>query len=225
MTKNDSKKETRERKYGVLIGNVVDIQTDPADDKTPHYMIVVGDGNEQYKVNINCRSRRGPNPQVLYYVDEDFEADITNTLSTMDPGFHEVDYENNKNAEIAIDYIRNELVNPEEMNHLPFDIEGENDLRGFLDKNIKNALDNDDAVVYVFGQFYDNDGAKGIHNVHMNQGNKGEDHLEENQIYRDGCLFINFSTEDRWVSYFFAFQNQSWNTDDQGCPAVSEINI
>ena len=206
-------------KYGVLIGKVEGIEADPSQEKTPHYRVYVRiKGKEKYRVNINCKSRRDKNPQVLYVVKENIETDIYNKLTELNSGFHEIDYNTDINSEIAIDYQRSSLIELDEMNHLPFDIAGENDLKGSIDHNMKKALNNEQAVIYVFGTYYNNDdGIKGIHNVHMNQGNRGT-HYEENEIYHDGCLFIHFIEEEKWIAYFFAFQSQSWNTDDKGRP-------
>lgn len=204
-------------KYGVLIGQVEKIMADVAFDKRPHYKIEVITGQkEKYDVSINCKSSDDNYPKVLYHAEENFKNDITDILSKMDSGFHEIDYENNLNANIAIDYIRSGLLEPNKMRPLPYDIKGENDLKGFIDKYMKKALNNDKVTIYVFGTCYES-GVKGIHNIHMNQGNRGT-HYTENKTYHDGCFFIHFTEEENWIAYFLAFQSQSWNTDERGCP-------
>lgn len=86
----------------------------------------------------------------------------------MDEGFYEIDYENNINADIAVDYIRSALLKRNEMRPFPYDIKGENDLKGYIDKYMKKALNSGDITIYIFGTYYDN-GIKGIHNIHINQ--------------------------------------------------------
>ncbi|MFW6035977.1 MAG: YukJ family protein [Halanaerobiales bacterium] len=206
--------------YGVLIGNVKKIEPDLAGEKTPHYNIIIKiEKNEEFNAAINCQSTNEDYPRVLYYVDEDFEADIVNKLKEKDYGFHKIEYKKEINPGIAVDYIRSSYCNKEDMKVLSYDIEGDNDLKGFIDKNMKRALNDDNVILYVYGTYYDDDNSnnRGVHNIHMNQGNRGA-HYQESEIYRDGCFFMYFSEEDRWIANFIAFQNQSWNTDEKGRP-------
>ncbi|QTL97386.1 DUF2278 family protein [Iocasia frigidifontis] len=204
-------------KYGVLIGRVEEIKADPARDKTPHYKINIWIRDDEiYKVLINCQSINDKTPQLLYYMGEVCQAEITGILQNMEYGFHEIDYANNINPKIAVDYIRSGLFDPHKMKVIPYDISGKYDLRGLIEKDMKKALNNDGINIYVFGIHYNNDD-KGIHNIHMNQGNI-EFYSDENRIYHDGCFFLHFTEEDKWFGYFLAFQNQSWCTDDGGNP-------
>jgi hypothetical protein len=59
----------------------------------------------------------------------------------------------------------------------------------------------------------------GIHDVHMNQGNRDE-HWHDNGIWSDGGLIFQWNEPDpdRWSAIFLAFQTQSWQTDDLGDP-------
>ena len=207
-----------ETKYGVLIGRVKEIEADLAGEKSPHYMIVVEISKEEvFNAAINCQSNNDQNPRVLYYADENCKTEITNNLKNMEPGFYEINYADNKNSNIAVDYIRRNLVSKGDMKPLPYDIKGENDLKGFIDRNMKKALNNDNVLVYVFGTYFIGSNGQGIHNIHMNQGNRDK-HYEENQIYQDGCFYMYFTEEERWIAYYLAFQNQSWNTDEKGNP-------
>ena len=206
-----------ESRYGVLIGRIRGIEPDIAGEKTPHYMLVVETcDNESYDVAINCQSTDDNNPRVLYYADENCKNEVTNILKTMDFKFHEINYSKNINPDIAIDYIRNMSLNKDQMRALPYVIKGDNDLKGFLNKNLKKAVDNENINVYVFGTYYNSYG-QGVHNIHMNQGNRDK-HYDENSIYHDGCFFIYLTEEDRWIACFLAFENQSWHTDERGNP-------
>lgn len=50
--------------------------------------------------------------------------------------------------------------------------------------------------------------------IHMNQGNAAG-HTGEDGVWNDPGLLIHLpAPEDRWVAFFFAFQNQTFNTDD-----------
>ena len=52
-------------------------------------------------------------------------------------------------------------------------------------------------------QFLDRNGMKGMHDVHMNQGNIGtEEWIEDNGVFQDGALLIHFTHEDKWSAIF-----------------------
>ncbi|MFP4016158.1 MAG: DUF2278 family protein [Halanaerobiales bacterium] len=207
-----------EAKYGVIIGRVKRLEADPAEEKTPHYMVIVEvNEQEEYRVAINCKSNSKDKSQVMYHINDNIETEICRYLKKMGMGFSEIDYHRNINANIAVDYIRRELINPEDMKVVPYDIDGEKDLKGYLDYYLKGAVQNDQIIVYAFGTYYEDSTGKGLHNIHMNQGNRDK-HFDENQIYRDGCLFIHNMQEDRWTACFLAFQSQSWHTGEKGNP-------
>jgi len=203
-------------KYGVLVGKVKKIAADPGFDKSPHYNLIINTNEETYNVSINCRSLDKKMPRILYFVDEDFRNDIINELLKFEEGFHEINYEDNINRGIAIDYIRGGLFDINKMRAIDYDVKGESDLKGLIDRYMKIAVNNEKVILYLFGTCFHHD-VKGMHNIHMNQGNRGS-HYDENQIYHDGCFFIHFLEENKWISYFLAFQNQSWNTDEKGNP-------
>lgn len=207
-----------EARYGVLIGRVKSLEADPAEEKTPHYMIIV-EVNEQedYRIAINCKSNSKVKSQVMYHINDDIKTELCEYLKKMGMGFNEIDYRRNINANIAVDYIRSKLIDQEDMQVVPYDIEGEKDLKGFLNYYLEGAVQNAQVTVYVFGTYYESSNGKGVHNIHMNQGNRNK-HFDENQIYRDGCFFIHNIQEDRWIACFLAFQSQSWHTDENGNP-------
>jgi uncharacterized protein YukJ len=81
----------------------------------------------------------------------------------------------------------------------------------------QDALD-----VYVFGRFYSE--GNGMHDVHMNQGSKGEfihragnDANDHNDIWQDGALLVDLG-DPEWALYVAAFDQQYLPTDDLGNP-------
>jgi uncharacterized protein YukJ len=56
----------------------------------------------------------------------------------------------------------------------------------------------------------------GIHDIHMNQGNSGK-WKRDNGVYQDGAIFIEYP-RDKWRAFFFAFQSQTFDTDNNGNP-------
>jgi len=113
---------------------------------------------------------------------------------------------------------------------LPSRSPGDNDdLNDRLDFFVQQAIQDDSAVIYAFGQHWiDQNGADkyfheinpstGIHDIHMNQGNKTGNYFKDNGIYQDGGLIFHFASRNRWAAVFTAFQSQAFHTDDKGNP-------
>lgn len=83
--------------------------------------------------------------------------------------------------------------------------------------------------VYVFGRFYSE--GDGLHDVHMNQGSKGEfvhrqgnDKNDHNDIWQDGALLVDLG-QPQWVLYAAAFDQQYLPTDDLGNPTADSKPI
>ncbi|MDE1994392.1 MAG: DUF2278 family protein, partial [Rhizobiaceae bacterium] len=56
---------------------------------------------------------------------------------------------------------------------------------------------------------------RGIHDIHMNQGNPPGDYDKDNGTWQDGGLFFHFPDQNHWVAIFLKFQTQGWHTDDK----------
>ncbi|MCY7964923.1 YukJ family protein [Bacillus inaquosorum] len=200
--------------YGVLKGTVIRTERDPEDDRTPHLDIYVrGENDRDYRCAVNVRSK--DQSEVLYYADSDFDADQITILPTMSNGYKAIN-ENSSNHEIALDYVRGNLVDTTKMVPLPSTAPGEkNDLYEFLEEQTHQAKE-ENATIYVYGSKFSG-GGLGMHNVHMNQGNDPDgDHGDDNGTWHDGGLLIQFA--DHWAALFLAFQTQSWCTDRDGKP-------
>ncbi|QGZ66575.1 DUF2278 family protein [Paraburkholderia acidisoli] len=83
--------------------------------------------------------------------------------------------------------------------------------------------------VYVFGRFYSE--GNGVHDVHMNQGSKGEfihragnDKNDHNDIWQDGALLVDVG-QPQWALYAAAFDQQYLPTDDLGNPTANSKPI
>lgn len=113
--------------YGVLIGRVVEAIPQRDDPKSPHYEVKVETGEgEVYEVPINVRSSKDKDlPDLLYYADENYNAQAITILPRMEFGFHKIDYHNNINTDISVDFIRSGLFDPNKMTILPYTEPGE----------------------------------------------------------------------------------------------------
>lgn len=79
---------------------------------------------------------------------------------------------------------------------------------------------NEGLDVYLFGRFYSE--GNGLHDIHMNQGSKGEfvhrpgnDRNDHNDIWQDGAVLVDLGG-GQWAVYFSAFEQQWLPTDPLG---------
>lgn len=217
------------KKYGVLKGIAIEKEEERDDLESPHYQILmIGEENIKYRIAVNSKSIE-EQPELLYLVDEKFNASVITILPKMNNGYTPI---NENNREIALDYIRSQLFDPTRMKILPSDFPGkDNDLHDLYNKYIQKAID-EKSTIYIYGSKFGPENKKdkvfhfkptnGMHNIHMNQGNEdkpnGEkDHAEDNGICHDGGILIQYK-DNHWVAIFLAFQSQSWCTDNHGYP-------
>ena len=81
-------------------------------------------------------------------------------------------------------------------------------LTGIIEKNVVQAMNNDDYEVIAFGRLYAN--GKGLHDIHMNQGSV--DKFRKNDAsYSDGGLFFRNRRDNKITAVFIAFITQSLN--------------
>ncbi len=222
--------------YGVLRGRPVAARDGRADLRSPHYDILVRAGQVSWRVAVNVRSRVMPGaPEqssvVLYRLIDGFAHPITGRLEALAPGFTALAPRPDSGA---LDFVRGGLFEPRDLRLLPPDLPGHaNDLNDLLASHVEPAIRDEAAEVFAFGMAWgpspqDKDPVflfrpgRGIHNVHMNQGNPRGFHHRDNGVWHDGGLFLRFPAMDRWVAVFLAFQSQIWRTDDRTGVPVSD---
>ncbi len=187
-----------------------------------HYDLHVVAGGIDYRVAINVRSKLHPS-SVEYLCSHDIVHPLTHELSALPLGFHRLEAVGPDR--LALDYIRLNLFEPDEFLTLPCEGPGcRADLNEVLDEVLLDTLGNDDAVVYTFGEPWEAPGtsdpvfrfrpARGMHEVHMNQGNDPS-HWEQDGVWQDGGVLVEHRTAGRWLGVFLKFQSQSWHTDDE----------
>lgn len=213
--------------YGVLRGRAIAGKKE-LDSNAPHYQVHIDGGDFAYRIALNVRSIQKPF-DLLFLIDDNFQHPITDKLDNFKVGFTKIAESERKAGGIALDYIRANLFKVEDLKPLPFNLPGENnDLNELIDSYIQRAIETQ-AVIYAFGEPWGLDKeepadkifnfkpGRGIHNIHMNQGNSGS-FARENGVYQDGGLLIHFpsaiASQERWIAAFFAFQSQSFHTDD-----------
>jgi uncharacterized protein YukJ len=221
--------------YGVLKGQA--IASRPGVGPSPHYQVHLVAADLQWRIAVNVKSQLSPS-ELLYLVVEDFRHPLTAGLGDLPFGHSVLP---RVPGGVALDFIRGNLFHRDEMRPLPPSAPGpDNDLNEKLDAYIQRAIDDEDAVIYAFGERWGPEPGtrdryfgflpgNGIHDIHMNQGNAGR-FVEQDGVWQDGGLIIHFPPlrepdgtvrfPEQWVGIFLAFQSQAWHTDDQTGHAI-----
>ena len=181
------------------------------DPKTPHLSLFFDDDKgKDGRAAVNIKSGNRIESRLAYWAVSDFTHGVTQKLAQLSNGFHLLAGTLEQGLDgLALDYIRSNLFNRANGRILPHDIDGaDNDildqLKPILDKAISTQ-----AIVYVYGSEFSR--GKGIHNVHMNQGNSGR-WADDNGVFQDGGLIFEF--EDHWEAVFIGFASQAVHTRD-----------
>jgi uncharacterized protein YukJ len=206
--------------YGVLRGSVIDHRL--ASGANAHFQMHVVDDENHYRLAVNVESQMQPS-ELEYLIDSDFRHEILNAVAELPAGWSALGQHRPGTA--ALDFIRGNLFNRDDMRQLPFDVPGpDNDLNEKLAHYVRRAIADEQATVYAFGQRWGPERGKtdkifgflpgnGVHDIHMNQGNVGE-FVRDDGVYQDGALLLHFPAQQQWVAIFLKFQSQTWHTDD-----------
>ncbi|OGE46547.1 hypothetical protein PENARI_c196G06424 [Penicillium arizonense] len=230
------------RNYGVWKANPVSyvVEHEADDDKSPHLSLYFSDkgglshhsghkfrragrGNKEiaglFRAAINIKSGDKDESRLTYWVDHDFNNHpIVNSLTDLSSGFYPLEETESTPAGVRLDYIRSNLFNVNTGRILPHDEPGSNnDMIDVLEPEVKQAIDHK-ADIYLFGEPFSD--RKGIHNVHMNQGNVKR-FAHDDGVFQDGGLLINYPRSGRWVGVFLGFASQAVHTDDKTGHAIS----
>jgi len=214
--------------YGVLKGRAIAARREDGAN-TPHYQVHIIAGEEHYRIAVNVKSQSKPS-ELLFLVDDQFAHPITGPLGNLPLGWSELP---SQPGGVALDFIRGNLFKREDMHELPSSLPGpDNDLSDQLEHYVARAIDEEQALVYAFGQRWGPEtqadkifGFKpgnGVHDIHMNQGNVPP-FLGDDGVWQDGGLLIAFAAPQQWVGIFLAFQSQAWHTDDVTGHAIPDV--
>ena len=130
----------------------------------------------------------------------------------------------------AIDYIRSNIFRATDMKPITHLAPGpNNDLFEHVEDLLQRAINEDDAVVYAFGERFGPEADRkddyfgflpgnGVHLIHMNQGGAGDG----NGTYQDGALIIDFPKSGTASALFLKFQNQVWHTDEKDAAPIDD---
>lgn len=210
-------------KYGVLKASVAGHLRDADDD---HYQILVRAGTAMHRVAVNVKSSAPKSPSTLLFLAQrKLPEPFTTRLQGLKTGFSKLGA---RSGGLALDYVRMGWFKPSAMKLVPPDAPGvDNDLKDKLEAAVVEAIGTPGAMLYAFGEKWGPEAERkdqyfrflpgnGIHDIHMNQGNDGK-YRADNGTWQDGGLVFGFPN-GRWLAFFFAFQSQSFKTDDRGHP-------
>ncbi|MEA3126893.1 MAG: hypothetical protein QOD67_3912 [Caballeronia sp.] len=209
--------------YGVLKGTVTGHLRNADDD---HYQILVHAGTTVFRIASNVKSSAPHAPSTVLFEERDtLPEPLTSSLGALTPGFTKLP---STPGRLAIDYVRSGLVDTKAMTPVPADAPGSsNDLKDKLESAVVAAMAMEGSIIYAFGsrwgpeenkpdQYFKFVPGNGVHDIHMNQGN-GAPYEQDNGVYQDGALMIAYA-DKTWRAFFFAFQSQTFDTDDHGNP-------
>ena len=193
-------------KYVMFRGKVIDKWYDF--DKRAHYHIVATDNNgKKYDLAVNIGSIYEKMNEIIssnlkVYYDENYNCRkrIVRKMLLQKNGITEC------HKDLYLDYIRMKLFPHEKMIQMKgFDVTSIY-LTGIIEKNVVQAMNNDDYEVIAFGRLYAN--GKGLHDIHMNQGSTGK-FKKHDAPYSDGGLFFRNKQNNRISAIFIAFVSQN----------------
>jgi uncharacterized protein YukJ len=212
--------------YGVLKGKAIEVRLGAG--QSPHYQVRIVDDTLDYRIAVNVKSKLSPS-DVEYVVVERFQHPVLEIVSQFRTGFTELE---STPLSGALDFIRSNLFDREQMRPLPFSVPGfDNDLNEKIDRIMQRAISDENALVYAFGQRWGPEATtkdkyfgflpgNGIHDIHMNQGNAAQ-FANDDGVYQDGALLVHFADQQEWVAAFLKFQSQAWHTDDRTGHAIT----
>lgn len=188
-----------------------------------HYQVLISANGTLFRIAVNVQSVDGS--EVQFLVRTPFHHFITGELSSYEEGLHDVP---RQPGGIALDFIRMNIMQPWEMKPLPVNAAGpDNDLNDKIDALVQRAMADEEAMLYAFGESWgpeENQADKyfgfrpgrGIHDIHMNQGNPPGRFASQNGEWQDGGLIFEFPRQAEWVAVFLKFQTQAWHSEDAG---------
>jgi uncharacterized protein YukJ len=209
------------KNYGVWVGYPRSFTAERNEDDSinPHITLYYEESRAETKPDpkkkskfnaaINVKST-GEEARLVYWINRRFENQhVIESLKPLLPGFHPLPSAEKQ----GLDYIRGNLVDLREGRLVEHDLPGEqNDIIDYLSPIFNQAIEQQ-AKIFLFGEPYSK-GGKGIHDIHMNQGNSEKRFIHSNGVYQDGGLIMAFP-DGHWEAIFLAFASQKIHTDDE----------
>ncbi|MBW4664281.1 MAG: DUF2278 family protein [Chroococcus sp. CMT-3BRIN-NPC107] len=217
--------------YGVLKGSALEYKRD--DDDSPHSELLMNVDGVKFRIAINVRSSRGPVHKRLieYLILNDIQHPVVDRVRTLPIGWN--DLKDGVDDGAAIDYIRSNIFRATDMKPITHTAPGpNNDLFERVEDLLQRAIEDEEVVVYAFGERWGPEEEEkdeyfgflpgnGVHLIHMNQGGRGD----SSGTFRDGALIIDFPTSSTATALFLKFQNQVWHTNENDASPILDAPV
>jgi uncharacterized protein YukJ len=205
-------------RYGVLRGRVEKLLHHSADDRAPHVEVLVQTPGGPWRLAVNVRSDDETN--LLFHIETDFHHPILDAIDALPVGLTTPARDDHT---VRLDYVRGALFDSTAMQQVAATAVGDpNDLDDRLSEVLERAIRTDGAEVFAFGnpwppeqkkdRYFHFTPGRGVHDLHMNQGSPPP-HDRDDGVWQDGGLIDRFPGAPT-VAFFFAFQTQTFDTDD-----------
>ena len=216
--------------YSLLVGKVLGY----IPRTRTHARILLDVKGDLYEASVNCSSKISPNELKVSFVQDTVEFPVvTSELSAL--AFGRYDKGTSLPSSLLLDYPT--LVSEAVFEIYPVEQPGvRNDMDDFIRRLVGESLVSDltsNRKIYIFGECWDSGpdstnrsfGFKhdrGIHNIHMNQGNQAPYEFED-ATHQDGAILIE-KENGLFDAMFSTFQTQVWpNTDDVVAVLMTEM--
>jgi len=204
--------------YGVLRGSVTKLLHHSAGDPSPHVELRVQTHHGPWRLAVNVRS--DDRTDLLFDIETDFRHPILDAIDSLPVGLTQP---SRNDRTRRLDYVRGQLFDSSAMRAVAAKAQGDpNELDDRISAVMHRAMYTRGAEVFAFGspwgpehqkdEYFHFTPGRGLHDLHMNQGSP-QPHARDDGVWLDGGLFVRFPGAAT-VAFFFAFQSQSWQTDD-----------
>jgi uncharacterized protein YukJ len=207
-------------RYGVLRGSAGRFLHHNPGDASPHLEILIDTAGGPWRIAVNVRSDDETN--LLFHTEQNFAHPILTALQSLPPGLTRPAPDDRS---LRLDYVRGGMFDTQTMRTVDATSLGDpNLLDDLLSGALTEAANSAGAEVFAFGnpwgpeankpdQYFGFLPGRGIHDIHMNQGSPPP-HDRDDGVWQDGGLIFRFPGGTS-KAFFFAFQSQTWSTDDR----------
>ena len=211
-------------RYGVLRARAARLLHHGADDRAPHLEVLVESADGPWRFAVNIRSDDETN--LLFHVETNFQHPVLDAVNALPEG---LTMPARGDHSLRLDYVRGNLFDTTAMRNVaPSAIGDPNALDDMVSQALNRAMQVEGAEVLGFGnpwgpehkpdQYFAFTPGRGLHDLHMNQGSPPP-HARDDGVWQDGALIVRFP-DGPATAFFFAFQSQTFDTDDtKGTPA------